>query len=106
MAIEAGAEEIEIYSDSQLVVGQLSQGWKVKSDNLTTIHREVASLLAKNFRGSWEMKWNKRDDNSEADELCTNAIKKGMSEIQKTNPWLKRLGVAIQSEGKIVDPFQ
>lgn len=106
MAIEAGAEEIVIYTDSKLVQGQLQEGWKVKSPVLLPIYREVAALLAKHFRGSWEIQWGKRDDNKEADALCTAAILKGMTDRKKENPWVKKLGREVRSEGKIVDPFQ
>lgn len=105
MAIEAGAEEIEIYTDSKLVRGQISEGWNVKSHNILPIHREIMALLSKYFSGSWTIEWNKRDQNTEADELCTEAIKKGMSESKKINPFTKKAGIISQSEGRIVDPF-
>ncbi len=36
-----------IYTDSQLMVGQLTQGSKVKAENLLALHDEAALLLAK-----------------------------------------------------------
>ena len=36
-----------IYTDSQLVVGQLGQGWKVNSSNLLALHDEAALRLLK-----------------------------------------------------------
>jgi len=36
-----------IYTDSQLMVGQLTQGSKVKAENLLALHDEVTLLLAK-----------------------------------------------------------
>jgi ribonuclease HI len=34
-----------IYTDSQLMVGQLAQGWKVNASNLFALHDEAASRL-------------------------------------------------------------
>jgi ribonuclease HI len=36
-----------IYTDSQLTVGQLTQGSKVKAQNLLSLHEQAALLLAK-----------------------------------------------------------
>lgn len=36
-----------IYTDSQLIVGQLTQGSKVKAKNLLALHEEAALLLTK-----------------------------------------------------------
>lgn len=35
-----------IYSDSQLVVGQLTKGWKVKSKNLLPYFKEAMNLMS------------------------------------------------------------
>lgn len=37
--------QTSIYTDSQLLVGQLTQGWKVNADNLLSLHKESASKL-------------------------------------------------------------
>lgn len=39
--------QTKIYTDSQLVVGQLAQGSKVKAKNLLALHDEVTSRLRK-----------------------------------------------------------
>ena len=39
--------EPTVYTDSQLMVGQLTQGSKVKAENLLALHEEAALLLAK-----------------------------------------------------------
>lgn len=39
--------QTDIYTDSQLLVGQLTQGWKVKANNLLSLHKEAASGLRK-----------------------------------------------------------
>jgi ribonuclease HI len=36
-----------IYTDSQLLVGQLTQGWKVEAENLVALHNETALQLRK-----------------------------------------------------------
>ncbi len=37
--------QTNIYTDSQLLVGQLAQDWKVNAKNLVALHDEVASRL-------------------------------------------------------------
>ena len=37
--------QTSIYTDSQLLVGQLTQGWKVRADNLLELQKESASKL-------------------------------------------------------------
>jgi ribonuclease HI len=39
--------ETNIYTDSQLVFGQLIQGWKVEAKNLLALHHEAALALRK-----------------------------------------------------------
>jgi ribonuclease HI len=37
--------QTRVYTDSQLMVGQLTQGWKVDASNLLPLHNEVALRL-------------------------------------------------------------
>jgi ribonuclease HI len=43
--IDPTKPETSIYMDSQLVVGQLSKGWKVEADNLVPLYKEAALRL-------------------------------------------------------------
>ena len=69
-----GAEALEVFSDSRLVVEQVHGRWRVKSDDLRPLNREVKDFLAKHFSNAWSLTWVSREDNKEADELCTQAI--------------------------------
>ncbi len=43
--IDPTKPETTIYMDSQLVVGQLTKGWKVDADNLVPLYKEAALRL-------------------------------------------------------------
>ncbi|MFP4115688.1 MAG: ribonuclease HI family protein [Candidatus Aenigmatarchaeota archaeon] len=49
-ANELGKEEVELYSDSNLLVRQLSGDWKVKSDEIRKLYDKTKKLM-KNFEG-------------------------------------------------------
>ncbi|HBY45128.1 MAG TPA: ribonuclease HI family protein [Thermomicrobiales bacterium] len=49
---------IRVYSDSKLVVEQVSGRWKVKSEGLRPLHAETRLLLSR--FGSWELSWHPR----------------------------------------------
>lgn len=50
----------EIRSDSQLVVGQLTKGWAVNSENLKALHAECAKILSTKHV---TIRWTRREDN-------------------------------------------
>lgn len=88
VAIDMGVTDIEIVTDSQLVEGHLTKGWKRNIDELRVLISEAEKLLTK-FQ-QWEIKWTKRTGNVEADALCSATI---LAEQMK-NPWRKRLAHA------------
>jgi len=45
-ALEHGLTELEIYSDSQLVVNQVNENWKVKKVHLYTLYLVAKEMLA------------------------------------------------------------
>jgi probable phosphoglycerate mutase len=59
--------DILVRSDSTLLVGQMSQGWKVKGGMYTEKLKEVRDLM-KEF-GSMRFEWVSREQNKEADLL-------------------------------------
>lgn len=95
-----GASELHVVSDSRLVVEQVHGRWRVKSDDLRPLNREARDLLAKLFPSAWAVSWVGREENTEADALCTQAIQAG----RFRNPFLRR-HLKDQSPGKIIDPF-
>ena len=58
---------VTVKSDSKLLVGQMSQGWKVKRGGYIEKYREARELL-KEF-GLVKFEWIPREENSEADIL-------------------------------------
>jgi ribonuclease HI len=92
-----GATELEIVSDSKLVVNQINGEWTVKDKKLSDLHAYALRHLSSLFPDSWVLRWEKRDSNTDADDLCTQAIKYGMT---------MNLFTGKSKDGKVVDPFQ
>lgn len=67
-----GGEEIHIYSDSQLVVHQLNNSWRVKSPNIIPLWKKAMELC--NNRDI-KIEWIPREQNVEADALTRKAYK-------------------------------
>lgn len=73
-APQEGPETIEIYSDSELLVRQLTRTYRVKSANLKPLYEEVKILLSR-FPGA-KIIHISRNQNMEADRLANQAIEK------------------------------
>jgi ribonuclease HI len=73
-----GSNRIEVKSDSQLVVNQLTGDYKVKSRRIMSLYKQVL-LLKKKFLDI-EVKWVPRDENREADRLTKKAYNKALQE--------------------------
>lgn len=56
--LAVGSLTVQVLSDSQLVVEQVSGRWKVKNEGLKPLHAEARRLLAQ--VGSWELTWHPR----------------------------------------------
>ena len=72
-ALKLGAEQIELRSDSELVVNQLNGRYKIKSTTLRPFYLQVAQLL-----GQFEkvaVTYVPREQNTEADKLANQALK-------------------------------
>ena len=66
--------DVLVKSDSQLLVGQMSEGWKVKGGVYLEKLKEARELL-KEF-GSIQFQWIQREENQEADLLTRIAYEK------------------------------
>ena len=95
-----GAQELEVRSDSRLVVEQVQGRWRVREESLRPLQREARELLAQLFPSAWSLDWVSREDNVQADQICGEAIQAG----RFRNPWLRR-HLKDKSSGNIVDPF-
>lgn len=68
------SEEVKIFSDSKLLVNQLTGKYKVKSEKLKSLYKRVAEL-AQEFK-KIDIEKIAREDNKEADKLANKAIDK------------------------------
>ena len=72
-AIKIGGKQVEIRSDSELMVKQLNGKYKIKSAGLRPLYMETAQLL-----GQFEavvIKYIPRELNTEADKLANQALR-------------------------------
>jgi len=71
-AQRAGAEEVTIRSDSELIVKQLDGRYRVKNETLKILHGSALDLLGTFKR--WKASHIRREKNEEADRLANQAI--------------------------------
>jgi ribonuclease HI len=71
-ALERGAREVRVFSDSELLVRQLAGRYRVKSSGLLPLFREAQSLLAR-FETA-RVSHVPREENREADALANRAV--------------------------------
>lgn len=103
LAIDQGVTNLEIITDSKLIVGQMTEGWKVNNHDLGILHTEVTKILKHYTQhgGKWSMRWEKRSNNSVADSYCTQAIIWGWN----LNPFTPQSVKDKRGVGKIIDPY-
>lgn len=83
-AMALGAEEIELYTDSELVVRQLSGEYAVRDPKLVPLHEELLSLISRLSR--FEVKHISREENAAADALANMAIDGCMGREREGGP--------------------
>ena len=71
-ALERGAREVRVYSDSELLVRQLAGRYRVKNEGLLPLFREAQALLAR-FESA-HVSHVPRERNREADALANKAV--------------------------------
>jgi formyltetrahydrofolate-dependent phosphoribosylglycinamide formyltransferase len=104
-ARKSGARRITVFSDSELLVKQVSGEYKVKSDKIRPLFGQALKLL-EHFE-SWQVNFIPREQNSEADRLVNQAlnlgkdVEEGPMTTGKRKPPI-RLGVLISSGGTTV----
>ncbi len=72
VAAEEGATEVEVISDSQLLVQQMLGTYRVKHPNLIPLHQKAKQMAAK-FR-RFSIRHTFRNGNKEADRLANRAV--------------------------------
>ncbi len=101
-AKQAGAEQLTVFSDSELLVRQINGQYKVKSEQIRPLFQKAMSLLDE-FK-SWKISHIPREKNKRADNLVNQALNLGHdveSEQQSIEQNQKpvRLGVLISGGG-------
>jgi len=81
------ADQVKVYTDSELMYQQVTGAYKVKNDHLKLLHAQVQHLI-QGFN-SFEIKYIPREQNSEADKLATQALKK--KQIKMVAPARQRM---------------
>jgi ribonuclease HI len=77
-ALEMNFEEIEVISDSELMVKQINGEYQVKSKGLKPLYKEACELL-KEFK-KYTVRHVKREHNKEADKLANRGIDEALDE--------------------------
>jgi len=67
-----GAEQLTVFSDSELLVKQINGRYKVKSEQIRPLFRQAVDLLGE-FE-NWKVRHITREKNKEADELVNQAL--------------------------------
>jgi ribonuclease HI len=73
-SLTLGAKQIELRSDSELIVNQLNGKYKIKSTALRPLYLKVAQLLGQ--FDSVSINYVPREMNNEADRLANDALKR------------------------------
>lgn len=101
-ARQMGAEEVVVFSDSELLVKQINGQYKVKSEQIAPLFQQAIDLLGR-FK-SWKVRHVSRERNKEADKLVNQALDLGRDvegkpqlTVHKGKPI--RLGVLISGGG-------
>ncbi|WP_283631571.1 bifunctional RNase H/acid phosphatase [Mycolicibacterium poriferae] len=67
-----GADEVDVFMDSKLIVEQMAGRWRVKHPDLAPLHRHAAQLARGFARVGYS--WIPREQNSDADRLANQAM--------------------------------
>ncbi|MCE5185694.1 MAG: phosphoribosylglycinamide formyltransferase [Planctomycetaceae bacterium] len=102
-AKEMGAEEIHLFSDSELLVRQLQGQYRVKSENILGLYSDCVGLL--NSFESWKVQHIKREFNADADRLANRAMDARATVDLPAEPAAKtgkrlRLGILLSGGGR------
>jgi ribonuclease HI len=78
LANNLGSSRVEMMSDSQLIVHQLTGEYKVKAKRMLALYKQVLKLMS-TFQ-EIQIKWVPREKNREADRLTNKAYNKALQE--------------------------
>jgi ribonuclease HI len=72
LLVEAGAEAVEVFGDSQLVISQLTEEYRCESESLFLLWMQCRELMTR-FRYI-NLYWIPRSQNAEANDLAQKAL--------------------------------
>src|SRR3954463_6893570 len=75
---------LDIFTDSQLIVGHINKGW---TGGLALLDKPTQARELLDTLPDWRIFWIQRSGNALADQLCTAAINWG----RNRNPWTRKL---------------
>ncbi len=78
-ALSRGTKQVEVLSDSELVVKQVNGQYRVKHPDMIPLHRQAGELLRQFERSS--VRHVRREQNVEADELANRAVDEKKSNL-------------------------
>ncbi len=101
-AKQIGAERVEVFSDSELLVKQVNGEYRVKSERLRPLFQQTVELLGE-FK-NWKVQFVTRQRNEEADKLVNQALNLEQDIAPELVPVARnkkpiRLGVLISGGG-------
>jgi ribonuclease HI len=79
-ALEHGATEVKVFSDSELVVRQISGQYRVKHPDMVPLHGKAKGLLSR-FRQA-SVAHVRREQNKDADRLANQALDEKASKLE------------------------
>jgi ribonuclease HI len=79
-ALARGVREMEVRSDSELVVRQMNGAYRVKHPDMVPLHREATALLGRFARV--RLTHVRREQNREADRLANRALDEKASRLE------------------------
>ena len=79
-ALERGARRIAVFSDSELVVKQVSGAYRVKHPSMIPLHRAATALLARFEQAA--VRHVRREQNKDADRLANLALDEKSSKLR------------------------
>jgi ribonuclease HI len=79
-ALARGAARVNVFSDSELVVRQISGQYRVKHPDMLPLYREAKSLLLR--LGQASLSHVRREQNKDADRLANQALDEKASKLE------------------------
>ena len=97
------AQQVHVFSDSELMVKQMRGEYRVKNEELRDLY-EQAQELARRFRGPVSFVHVRRAQNSRADALCNEALDGKRGRSRAAPPSLRQQVLACLQRAGVAEP--